>query len=230
MKKSLIQLFIAIIALNFLSSCTLAVTNKLWGPNLGYDEIESFFIDHENHRIVLVGEAGYATKKGTNHYSITDKSGKVFKVFQISLKSESGVYASFYNSTAKGSKVDKIWIAFGMKNLSKDDQKFLNDFNESGGKKIGDFGFYLSKENDGKITRYPSSKEKFQNICSKTNKDPNCSAIIKLARPWQGPISNADTIPKLFGKLAITPLAIAADIALTPLNAVIYLMENRPHK
>jgi hypothetical protein len=226
--KKFIKLF-SVIAIFLLNSCGAAVTERLWERSSSTDRVENFFVDYGKKRVVLIGVGKFDDTNDHYHYSITDKSGNLFKVFEIGLKSESGILASFYGSTTRGSKVDKVWIAFGMKNLPKEDKKFLDELNESEGEKIGDFGFYLPKNSIGEIVRYPSSKEKFKNICSETNKDPNCSPIIKLGRAWQGRIRNGETIQSFFGKLVITPFTIAADILLSPLYATIYLMENSPH-
>lgn len=215
-----------------LGSCTMALTNKLWSKKTGYEEIESFFLDKEERRVVLIGEAGYKLKEGTDHYSITDKTGQIYKVFEIGVKSESGIFINLNDPRVRGSKIGSSmgWVAYGMNNLTKEDKEFLNTFNVSPGKKkYGDFGYYFARDGISKIVRYKSSEEKFTNICSETNKNPDCSPIIKLARPWKGPMRNVDTWTTSFAKLLVTPFTAAIDmVILTPINAVIYIQEYRP--
>jgi hypothetical protein len=215
------------ISLFLLNSC--AVTEMLWEPHPGYEELESFFIDNETNRIVLIGEAGYATKQGTYYYSLTDKSGNLFKIFEIGLRSNSDIYSGLSESSISGSNVrsNLAWVSFKTTNLSEEDKNFLDEFNESQSKKNAGFAYYFGPYS--KITRYPSSKEKFRNICSEINRDPNCSPIIKLGKPWKGRISNAGTVPGVVGKLIITPFAIVTDIILSPVYATVYIMANKPH-
>ena len=73
-------LFLVILSL-ITSSCTMAVTHKLWESPIIGAQVESFFVDKEGSKVVLVGRKNPETNLGM-HYSITDKSDLILKIFE----------------------------------------------------------------------------------------------------------------------------------------------------
>ena len=104
MKNFFTKFCLVFLLSQLLISC--GVTKMLWERQASTtDRIESFFIDRDKKRIVLIGVGEFEKIKDHYHYSITDKSGTVLKVFEIGLKSESGIYADLEGSSAIGSNV-----------------------------------------------------------------------------------------------------------------------------
>ena len=218
------KLFIVLILIQFLSSC--AVTGKLWDARAGGDTISSFFLDKDKKRVVLIGDE--RDENGNDHYSLTDKEGKIFKVFELGVKYGKGTSVMLYNVYARGSKVygKSMEIGFWLRdNLLEQEKNIIyqdDDFKIANKGKSSYIIFHPLKI--GIITRYPSSKEPFKNICSKTNNNPNCSPIIKLDRVWQGVIWNEYTASETLLRIIITPFAIAGDILLSPLYGLAYIV------
>lgn len=176
MKKFLkSKILLVLILSQFLTSCVL--TRGIWEGG-SYDlmggQIAGFFIDQENNRVVLVSRID--RDNPSEHYSITEPTGKLLKVFELAQKSQDTNFEMDGSST-KGSKVmGGFWIGFRNQNLSKEDVKFLKE--EGLVKKNKEFfGRFLRFDNDekrkdsyrwylAKTTRYPSSQEPLKNLCS----------------------------------------------------------------
>jgi len=225
-KKKKISL--ALITSLFLNSC--GVTQKLWEPRVGGDTISSFFLDNKQNRVVLIGNE--RDENGNDHYSLTDKNKTIYKLFELGAKSQQVDLHLLHPSTTGKKLRGTLSIAIGKKNLSQDEVKFLINLMKFNATNLGNNKDWVAgvltvqKE----MTRYPSSQESFKNICSEVNKDSNCSPITKLHRPWQGIIQNHYTNSETAIKLTITPFAIVADVLLSPLYAIVYIMANQPSK
>ncbi len=223
--KNMIKKKFCFLLLISLTANSCAVSQSLWIARAGGDRIDSFFIDHEKNRVVLIGDQHPVTKAG-EHYSLSDPSGKLAKVFELGIKSGKPVF-NLEGMETRGSDVfGWMWIGFKMNNLSSDEIILLNSFNAHPKKDENLFGYGLQITNSNpnyliiKTTRYPSSQEPIKNFCSETNNDPSCTKITKFSKPWQGVIWNRYTNSEKALRIAATPFTVAADILLTPLYLV----------
>lgn len=219
--------FIKIIFLSFLliviNSC--AITQSLWVSRPVGLTAEGFFIDKSNNKIILVSRIDQ-TKPNT-HYAIENKNGNLVKIFEIAQKSGTVIHLLMTDLEARGPKVfGSIFVTFKMKNLSKEDINFLNEFNLHPKKTEGYFSDHrLINNADPKYwlmntVRYHSSEETFTNFCSNTNKSSNCIVITKFSEPYSGVMWEKYTTSEKIVRGAATPFTIVADIILAPLYLI----------
>lgn len=247
------KIFLLLMLIIITNSC--AVNQRLWDNKTGYEKIESFFIDNNNKRVVLIGEGGYATKLGTRNYSITSLDDEIFKIFEMGIKSGSEISFNIdvFSTWARGEKFyGKSTIFFKRNKLSDEEWKYLNKFNTNLKKKEGNFSYRFWLNEKTKYTqtntiRYPSSQEKAilceddiketgdiindnikitKNQENQTkNPENNCINVIKFKNPWQGTVSEYDTWPQTFKKLALTPFALAGDLLMMPIYTIAFIAQ-----
>ncbi len=152
----------------------------MWGGSgtAKYEKIDSFFIDKDQKRIVLIGVGNFKEIEDHRHYSILDSSGRLIKIFELAEKSGDANFA-MYSPETRGSEVTGgFWIGFKKQNLSLEDLKFAKEEELTEGKNKEFLGRPCRFDNDDKkrkdsykwplaqTTRYPSSQEQVKNLCS----------------------------------------------------------------
>jgi hypothetical protein len=114
-----------------LNSCI--ATMGLWSSGVrsytGGANIEGFFIDEKGSRVVLVGAKNPETKMGM-HYSISDPSGKLVRVFEMGVKSGTNFWIVLHDVEVQGSKIyaSSLSLGFDLKNnISESEEKLLKE-------------------------------------------------------------------------------------------------------
>lgn len=217
-----------------LSNCVYT-KDMLWGDDYSNESFKSFFIDKKTNKVVLVGENKTAYRERENYYYLLDdrvedvvreynskdkyrsvrkfincpeKFGDIVKVFEIGAK-ENYMQISLGFLEAKGSKIfaHELNIAFDKKRLSEDDIRFLYSKNF----KDVDNGVNLYQSCPVRMIRYPSSKIKVED-----------ATVVSFSPQEKLSITEKSTPIEIFGKIILTPFALALDIVATPLYIIGY--------
>lgn len=195
-----LRLISAIFLILFLNSCI--TTNAIWKQKYSSENFKKFFVDEENNRIVLIGEI--------YHYEIDGKT-EIENIFKLGIKS-GDIKVRFDDSYIQGSKtnIEKMWIGFDKKKLSKTDIEFLhqNGYLDTNSSQYPYFrikdGQAIQKQYTSiKMSRYPSSKEKVKNY------QPVSLEFYAAFKELDNPLQKT-------GKVILTPFAVVTDIIIFP--------------
>ncbi len=198
--KKLTYLVSLILVCLTLNSCV--TKNFLWVPKIDEDEvIKDLLINDDGSQLILVG------KKYS--YFLSDEEKKIKKLlawdWKDKLKTTTGV-------VARGDKVEvDFWIDATLKDLSEKQIRFLKLING----KIFDWGKKISiPAIELKGTRVPSD------MALITDFEKNFTSTGLIKSEYKESIFEKRTPSQTFGKILLTPFAVAADIVLAPVYLV----------
>lgn len=212
MKKLILCVSLIVISL-VLGSCKIT-QEVLWGSNIqriDKDEIlQDLLVNQDGARLILVGSK--------YDYFINDEEQKIKKISTWSGKEK---LQSSFSLDASNSKVE-VGISFIVPNsiLTPEQQKFLRSFRDSKFEKKYDEKF----GNNGKMLSIRvgliGTRTKIESSQNDSKKYDGFVSTRLIKKDYKTDIIERRTSSQTFGKILLTPFAVAADIVLSPVYFV----------